>query len=122
MQITKWKSFRLLWFPWFAFHLYVYVKYSFFLEFPDAIQFARSLITTSVLIGCIFYACGVRCFVRLFWQTLLVIGVIDELIGVYEEGGYDLATSAVVWTFYFVLALYAFQNKAIWNLQKRNEI
>ncbi|MAD90343.1 MAG: hypothetical protein CMK64_11620 [Pseudoalteromonas sp.] len=118
MQITKWKSLRLLWAPWFLIHLYIYIEISFFIYSPDAIEVVRSLITSLVLCGCIFYSLGVRFLNRTFWQYLLAIGIIDELIGWFEKDGFDIVTTVVIFTFYFVLALYAFQNKTIWRLNQ----
>ncbi|WP_125563427.1 hypothetical protein [Pseudoalteromonas rubra] len=121
MQITKWKSLRLLWLPWFIFHLYIYIEISFFINSPDVIQVIRSLITSSILIGCTFYALGIRFLNRAFWQSLLVIGIIDELIGGFEDGGFDPVTVVVIFSFYFVLALYALQNKTIWRFHQVSE-
>lgn len=77
--------------------------------------------TSSILIGCIFYALGIRFLNRTFWQSLLVLGIIDELIGWFEEGGLDTVTVVVIFSFYFVLALYAFQNKTIWRFHQVSE-
>ncbi|WP_210996165.1 hypothetical protein [Pseudoalteromonas sp. MMG013] len=120
MQLTKWKSFRLLWTPWFILHLYIYVNLSFFVELPDAIQFIRSFITTTLLTGCLFYSLGIRCFTRFFWQVLFIIASIDELLGWYESSEFDLFNFGVITTFYIVAALYAFQNKKIWGEHHKN--
>ena len=121
MTFTKWKSLRLIWFPWFLFHLYVYVKYSFFVDSPDLLQFIRSSITTLVLVGCLFYSVGFKCFPRLFWQSLFVIAVIDELFGIYEMNEFDVVNYLIISTFYLVLALYAFKNRTIWWQSQAHE-
>ncbi len=121
MKFTKWKSLRLIWFPWFLFHLCVYVKYSFFVDSPDSLQFIRSSITTLVLVGCIFYSVGFKCFTRLFWQSLFVIAVIDELFGMYELDEFSVLNYLIISTFYLVLALYAFKNRTIWWQSQANE-
>ena len=122
MQVTKWKSLRLLWLPWFLINFYIYVDISFFIESPDTIQTFRSLITSFVLVGCIFYSLGIRCLSRASWQSLLIIGIIDELIGIFQEGWLGVVSLAVISTFYCVLGLYAFHNKTIWRFNQVSEI
>lgn len=114
MEIVAWKSLRLLLLPWFVFHLYIYAKYSYFIEVPDLVQAVRSMISSLALIGCIFYALGIRCLTRSFWQVFYAVLVIDEAIGIYEASGYDVETTVFTIPTYIVLALYTFQNKSIW--------
>ncbi|MCS4307827.1 hypothetical protein M2404_002175 [Rheinheimera pacifica] len=120
MQFTEWKSFRLILFPWFMLHLYVYVKYSFFVDTPDALQFVRSSITTLMLIGCVFYSAGLKCLTRTVWQILFAIAVFDELFGFYEDG-IEIVSFMILSTYYLVLGLYAFQNKTIWRQSRTDE-
>ncbi len=72
------------------------------------------------MIGCIFYSIGIKFYTRVFWQSLFVIAIFDELFGVYENG-IDIESVPIFLTIFLVLGLYAFQNKTIWVSNQADE-